>query len=374
VSNTEDNDPIEELLAEAEKTVQLAEKKKLIEQNRTEKAYQLILKEEEDKARLSNVDILAINPKFIEKMDQDHEMTVQSMKDRLPFVNPTLTDLVPFSFPNLLFIGAKTGSGKTSFTSAAVLTLLRAGKKVLVISNEELAANYYNRVLCLNKGWNINRMKEFTPEQHEELRRLRTQTYETGRLNVIDSDFADMKGATSTLEGMKLIFEKLYEIQLTQDGKCPYHAIFVDYFQNCGTSINNSRMRKHEVLEELTKFLDTMYKKLHAPITVLGQIKPESKDETDLEFRIKDSRSIYVPATFALELQPDKAKSSTRFIVHKHRWSSRAGESIELGFDRGHFVEYTMAFQEKVLREAANREHAQIMKPLIERMDNKEEK
>jgi replicative DNA helicase len=362
---------VEELREEARQAVDLAEKEKLIRRKRTERMYKQELESEAELDRLSKIDILKLNPEHLEKMDREHDLTVLSMNSRLPFVNDILTDIVPYNYPNLILLGAKSGEGKTSFTSAAVLALLKDGKRVLIISNEEMSVNYYNRVIALNKGWNINDLKSFTPEQHAELKRMRALMYNTGRLRVIDSDFNDMKNATRTVEGVKFIFEQVLQAQNDAGGVCPFDAIYLDYYQNCGTSTADPRKRRHEVLEDLSKFLDDMYKKVHAPVTVLSQMKPESKEESGFEFRIKESKSIFVPSTFALELIPDKARRMTKFIVHKHRWSSRAGEAVELGFDRGHYVEYTMDFQQRVAEINEQREHRKQMQKVLKNIDER---
>lgn len=364
------SEAVADLRAEAEETVLLADKEKELKKARIEQMHSDMIRNREELERLSKIDIMKLNPEHLEKMDAEHDLTVLSMKERLPFVNEILTEVVPFNYPNLILLGAKSGEGKTSFTSAAVLALLKAGKRVMVISNEEMAVNYYNRVICLNKGWNINDLKSFTKDQHEELKKLRAMMYNTGRLRVIDSDFDDMKNATRTIEGVKFLFDKILEAQKAS-GKAPFDAIFLDYYQNCTQSKTDPRKRPHEVLEELSKFLDDMYKKLHAPIIVLGQMKPESKEESGFEFRLKGSKSIFVPCTFALELIPEKLRRMTRFIVHKHRWSSKNGECVELGFDRGHYVEYTMDFQQKVAEFNERRAHSEQMKPILAKIDER---
>jgi len=363
---------VSELLEAGEAQVQLAEKEKFIRRRKLEKQYDDIVQNEAEVERLSKIDIFQVSTEYLEKMDEQHEMTIASMKDRMPFVNKILTELVPFNYPNLILLGAKTGHGKTSFTSASLRALLRDKRNTLVLSNEEMAVNYYNRVICLHKDWDVNKIKDFTKEQHEELRKLRALMYRSRRLTVIDPDFDSMKDATRTIEGIKFLLDKVYEAQEAHpEKKCAYDAIYLDYYQNCGSSKLDPRKRRHEVLEDLSKYLDMMYKKIKAPIVVLSQIKPEAKDESDFEFRIKESKSIFVPSTFALELAPDKNRSMTKCICHKHRWSSRAGEGVDLGFDRGHFVEYSMEFQQKIAERNERKEHAATMQKALRNIDDK---
>src|SRR5262249_14885101 len=76
-------------------------------------------------------------------VDQDHRLMLESIRKSMFFVNEDLTHLVPFNYPNLVFVAGRTGDGKTTFAAAMILGLLTNDRLVLVISNEELAVNYY---------------------------------------------------------------------------------------------------------------------------------------------------------------------------------------------------------------------------------------
>src|SRR5690606_39649450 len=99
------------------------------------------------------------------------------MKNRLPFVNEELTELVPFSYPNLLLIGAKTGHGKATSLANIAYTLIMIGKRVLVISNEQLGVNVFNRVACLHRNYNINSFQSFSDKMYNDIKDILVKIY-----------------------------------------------------------------------------------------------------------------------------------------------------------------------------------------------------
>ena len=229
----------EEIMAHAQAHVKehgaLQSKKAELDKIRIEQQYDRVKQNQKDQARLEQVDITAVNEDFVAKMDREHELMRQSLKNRLPFVNAQLSELVPFSYPNLLLVGAKTGHGKSTFLANIAYTLVASGKKVLVISNEEMGVNVYNRIACLHRGYNINKFQSFSDEQHADIKDLRGKFYRSNRLKVIDADYPDMKDATITNEGLKFILDKLLEEQEANGGNATYDAILLDYLQKIDT-------------------------------------------------------------------------------------------------------------------------------------------
>lgn len=336
----------DELLKEIEQRSSLIEKKRVIETVRVEKQFAEIKETEKEKERLKTVDVTAIDEGFLAKMDWEQKMMRESVSRRMTFVTPNLTDSVPFTYPNLILIGAKTGQGKSTFASNMIYQLMVNHRKSLLLSNEEKSVDVYNRLSCLHKGWNYNDRNYFTEEQWDEMTRLRHTMYRSGRVRVIDSDYDSFKDATTSYEGIKFVLDNLYDSflekkKLNENATPDFDCIVLDYYQKVSSSIENPHLKQWEVLKKLSDYLDNFYKKYPAPIVIFCQLKNESGDDDYFETRIKEGKAILVPATFAMELKPDKKTRVTEFIPHKHRWSNRIDQKIKLVWNKGLFVDHT---------------------------------
>lgn len=344
--NNNDNSQRDDLLKEIEQRSSLIEKKRVIETVKIEKQFAEIKETEKEKERLKTVDVTAIDEGFLQKMDWEQKMMRESVSRRMTFVTPNLTDFVPFTYPNLILIGAKTGQGKSTFASNMIYQLMVNHRKSLLLSNEEKSVDVYNRLSCLHKGWNYNDRNYFSEEQWEEMTRLRHVMYRSGRVRVIDSDYESFKDATTSFEGVKFILDNLYNTflekkKLDESASPDFDCIVLDYYQKVSSSIENPQLKQWEVLKKLSDYLDNFYKKYPAPVVIFCQLKSEAGDDDYFETRIKEGKAILVPATFAMELKPDKKTRVTEFIPHKHRWSNRIDEKIKLVWERGLFVDHT---------------------------------
>lgn len=369
------DDVVKKIEAEAKAEVSYDQKKKIIDRHRIDSQLEYIERKKAEIERLSKIDITALPESYFDKMDEEHDRMIQSLTNRMPFINPDLTEFVPFSYPNLLLIGGKTGHGKSTTAANIVYSLLNdvnaAGqpRKVLVISNEEMSINVLNRIICLEEGWNLNNIKSFSAQQHETLKVRRREISENGRLRVIDSDFPGFKDVTTSIEGIKFILENAYD-KFKATGEA-YDAIIIDYFQKITISKENPRLRPFDVLVEVTNFLDGFYKRYPAPVVIFSQIKPESKDDSEFEHRVKLCKNIFVVSTHALEIIPDKRTLSTEFVCHKHRFSSdENGTSVVVGWDKGFLVPYTEEFRMAVIKRLSEIEHQKLMGNI--RLGNKE--
>lgn len=360
------DDIVKKIEEEAKAEMSYDQKKKIVDRHRIDSQLEYIEKRKTEMERLSKIDITALPDAYFDKMDEEHDRMIQSLTNRMPFINPDLTEFVPFSYPNLLLVGGKTGHGKSTTAANIVYSLLNdlneQGKprRVLVISNEEMSVNVLNRIICLEEGWNINNIKNFSLPQHETLRKRRREISANGRLRVIDSDFPGFKDVTTSIEGLKFVLENAYD-RFQETGEA-YDAILIDYFQKITISKENPRLRPFDVLVEVTNFLDGFYKRYPAPVVVFSQIKPESKDDAEFEHRVKLCKNIFVVSTHALEIVPDKRTLSTEFICHKHRFSSdENGTSVIVGWDKGFLVPYTDEFKMAVIKRLSEKEHQKLM-------------
>lgn len=356
---------IDDLQKEIEERSTFIEKERAVKNFRVEKAYEKIKEAQDEIEKFKKLDVTQTKDSYLEKMDREHDLMLESFKKKLPLVVNSLTEKIPFSYPNVIFVGARTGSGKSTFAANVIHKLMKEGKRSLVISNEEMSLNVYNRIICLEKNWNLNAITRFSKDQHDELKRLRSVIYKSGRVNVIDNDFPDFKNATTTLEGIKFILNNLKE-KYKKTGQADYDAIIIDYYQKINESKDNPGSEGWSVLSKVSEFIDSFYKEYPAPIMIMGQLKGDTEDGgSDFEYRIKGGKSIHVIATVSLELAPDKGRKCTNVICHKNRWGEDSDINIPLGWDRGRFVEYTPEFQLKISTQRNAEEEKRVIQAAL---------
>lgn len=277
------------------------------------------------KAQSLNLKTLPEN--YLENLDSQYLKSKAEYKDTLPFITPNLTKLVPLYYPNLILVGATTGSGKTTTSANLVQHLIKEKKKVLIISNEELVLDIYTRIACLELSLNINDRIYFSDEQHSSIRQQISQIVEYVR--VVDCEYDQNEDLTSSLSGMKAIFDHISDEKM-------FDCIIIDYYQKVTKGSQNLNNSSHQILQEFTILLDKYYKLCHAPIVVMCQLHPPRKDDIGFESRIKLGKSILVSSTFAMEIEPDKNNFETKWICHKGRWGNQ-GAKITTMWSKGKF-------------------------------------
>lgn len=365
----EKSSPVDDIIAEAQARASLAEKSRRVKEHRLNREIKNIEDSERKKKALDSLDVRTISDAHITSMYKEYDTMVDSLKSNLPFVTPSLTDKVSFNYPSLFFIGAKTGVGKSTMAANIAYMVMQnkidrqngdsSRGKVLILSNEEIDFNVYNRLACMYAGYNYNKVRSFTKEQHENIKALGRKFAESNKLRVIDNRFEidGVKGATSTFEGIKSILDNLLEkyrknLEVNPKASPDYDVIIIDYLQKITDSLEDPGAPMWSVLKRTTDYLDRFYKDYPAPVVVFGQIKPEAKDEVDddggFEFRIKHGKDILVAATTALEIKRDFKNNKTEIVVRKSRWGG-SGVVVPLGYDRGRYVDFTEEFEKKLM-------------------------
>jgi hypothetical protein len=238
-------------------------------------------------------------------------------------------------------IAAQTGEGKSTITANAAYSTLIQGKRVLILSNEEMRSSVYQRLTCLNFGWDFNKMKEFTEDQVKVLEEYTKKWAK--RANVLDSNSLGVSGLTTSIEGIKGVLESLIANGTKVD------AIFLDYYQNVSTSKLNPSATPIEVQAELSNYLDQFKNRYPAPIIVFSQLHPKGESEKTFEERLKGRKNIFEKATIAFEVRANKAERVSEWIIHKSRFHTIVqGQSVKLGWDAGKYVKITPEFKLKV--------------------------
>ena len=216
------------------------------------------------------------------------------------------------------------------------------GKNVLILTNEEIDSDVYNRVTCLCKGWGYTNHRKFTKEQIDSFNEMYKILGQN--LTVVSDKYNGKSGTTTTFEGIKSVLDSL--LNATKK----YDVIIIDYFQNISTSLEDQNSPEWKVLDKVSQYLDNYRKLYKAPIVLLGQLKQSDKENSiPFKERIERCKAIYNKATCCLEVKADMENSRTEFICHKSRFTKGSGKNIIVGFDKGKYVPFDDAFKNRTL-------------------------
>lgn len=289
-------------------------------------SYQKRIESEIEKAK--NLDLRTIPDGYYEDLQAKACEIREAQSGKLPFITAKLTELVPLSFPNLITVGANSGSGKTTAAANITFQLYKNGQRVLILSNEELTLDVLDRISCMEKGYDMNKRSSFTDEQNKELDRLRPIVGDFVR--VVDTAWSNNPQLTSSIEGIQALLQSL-----TKQEKF-FDCIILDYYQKVTVSKEEPNQVEYATLQELSNILDHYYKIIKAPIVVMCQLHPASAERKEFEKRIKGGKSIMMPSTYVLELQRVEDEYASDWICHKHRWGN-AGKKLRTAWDKGKF-------------------------------------
>jgi archaellum biogenesis ATPase FlaH len=323
-----------------------------IKEVRTNSQFNKIVENEAKKQAMDGLSLFSKPAEYYEKLNQENVEYLENAAASPEFLTDDFSDIVPFFEKNLIIIGAKSGEGKSTISANIALGTIQQNKHCLMITNEEVDTDVFNRVTCLLKGWPYNNHKSFTKEQ---VKTFGDNYVLLGkRLSVINDMSNGTGGTTTTIQGLKGILDKVIASEIKPG------CIIIDYFQNINEDIDAIGEGEYFVLKKVASLLDKYRKYVGCPIVVMVQMKAESDESSDFKFRIEHCKEIYTKSTCALEVKADRENRRTVFSVRKARFTDSLGKDVHVGFDRGRYVKYDHAFRTKARLEGDRKKQESI--------------
>lgn len=352
----------------------ILQKKKEIEKERINVLFDRVQENKKRYEAAKNGKYGTLSDEEANKIAQESTEYMEAAAKSMTFINSLFKNTIPFFAKNMILIGAKTGEGKTTAVANIVRRVIseinpatgRPGR-VLILTNEENQADFYNRITCLMKGWHYVNHDLFTKEQHqvfsEMIKVLRH------KVTVIDDEHIPGGGATTTPEGLELIFQGLI-----RDGEF-YDVVILDYYQGIIESSKDLSLNEYQAQRVATNVLEKYRKIYPAPIVVMAQINPpeDSERPSPFQVRIQGTKKICTRATTIIEMIAHRKEMMTEWFFHKGRYASSTGESIKTGYKNGLFVKYDDAFRADVQRVREAREENDFNKEIGIKVEKKEE-
>ena len=317
-----------------------------VEEARVRNNYRELEERNKLEKMTSEIDLSLGNEKYIKKLKKDNNIYMEGLKNSKVFINNDFRHLVPYHPGSLTLIAANTGDGKSTCAANLAYHDLVQGKNVIVISNEEKATDFYNRVTSIIKLWNYQNHQDFKEEQKRVFEEYIGIL--ANKMTVVDNDYHGEPGQTTTIEGFKAILDKL--LVMAKKG-IVYDTVIIDYYQNIGMSTRNPKLVDWEVQAKVAKLLDAFKNSYPAPIVVLAQ-KKASTGDNELSFKelIQGRKIILDVCTCAIELKADRENYKTDWTIRKSRFSAGAGQTISTGYKFGRYVQYSQDFKEEMQR------------------------
>lgn len=324
-------------------------KKLIIESQRTKQKLEELKKAQVEMELAKTLSFNGLTDPQIASIRSEMKDYFQAASKRHLFIDTGFNALVPFFKGNLVLVGAPTGKGKSTCMANIIYGLLtqehlkdQKPPRILYISNEERPADLLNRVTCLFKGWAYVNHDQFSQEQVQEFDKW-IDILSRGGLTVVDDNFGGMTGLTTSIEGMDMLLKKL-----TEDMSNPYDVVLIDYYQNVASSKVNSAMNEYECQAKFARQLNDFKNVYPAPIVLMCQIDPPSKENTPFTHRIKGRKLIKDFCMDHVEMIPNFEDRTTEFEFHKSRFTQSVGRREVRGFEKGKFVPYNADFQAKM--------------------------
>jgi replicative DNA helicase len=332
MSNTFDPEQIKKIASEAEQKEKL---KKITDAVRLHESTQKLRRIVDGKQLQSTLTEIDFTTDFDELSDAAKEDAFER-DNSIEFMFSEMNDFVQLAPGSLALLCAATGTGKSTLTANAAYSLLRQGKRVLIIANEEKRTDVAARISCLQLDVNIHKYKSKNglPDTIKNNVLDNIKTFDPKQLSIIALDFKNDSRIVTSPEGM---------IKLLENATDKFDAIIIDYYQNINQSINNPGLQPHEANEIFAKEVDHLKNEVGCPIIMMAQIR---RGDDDYKTRLEGRRLILNKCTDVFEVKIDKAYNRSMLICHKDRWLGNQGEERFIGYVGGKYVPYTREFEE----------------------------
>lgn len=248
-------------------------------------------------------------------------------RNKIPFISKSFLPGLWLS-QGLIVVGAKSGRAKSTTAANVLAGFLRTvpDKSAIVIANEETVDAVYERTACilmeksyteLFSGRSGNSI-EIAVEKYIISEIIpRVEVVEDGKFNMSYVDDVQAVLETAAIEKVGIVL--------------------VDYLQVITQSRAQPDLEPFQISKKLGLYLKDYGKENGVPVVCFVQLGPGTDGSTMFE-RVQNDKTFCNHAFLAIEIEPNFEALSTKFKVHKDRFSGHTGKEIECDFVGGRYV------------------------------------
>jgi replicative DNA helicase len=228
----------------------------------------------------------------------------------------------------LIVVGAKSGRAKSTTASNVLAGFLSSvpDRTAIVVSNEEATDAVYERTACV-------------------LLQISYTDYFGGKADprkerAIEECVADfIIPRVEVVEDGKFDMSYIDDVQAVLETAAVDHVglVLVDYLQCITQSRQSPDMESFQISKRLGLYLKDFGKKHGVPVVCFAQLGPGAEGATMFE-RVQNDKTFCNHAFLAIEIEPDFETLTTKFKVHKDRFSGHTGKEVVCDFVGGRYV------------------------------------
>lgn len=262
----------------------------------------------------------------LEQIEFDRALRLMALNHRVPFLCDAFDDVLWLTM-GVTCIGGCTGDGKST-TAANIIAhyINHCQKTVLVISNEESSEDICSRVACilLRHSWHRYRKSDLPSLELKQIRALTDNLVKIVEIVPWQTNKLDM----SVLEDVQAVLKHVSK------KRGDYGLVLIDYLQSITESTNAKSTV--EISKKFGNYLKSYGRKVPIPVVVFVQLKNRSEG-ADFGSRVQNDRTFVNHAVACVEVVSDYDTQVTSFKIHKDRFGTSRGKSVETNFVEGRY-------------------------------------
>lgn len=262
-----------------------------------------------------------------ESLRQYEEGFSTNLKSGIPF----LCDEMPLHITDgIIGIAAQSGSGKTTLKAGLIARELERNEhaKPMLISNEDRPTDSRDRISCamLELDFIDYKQGRLSPEVERQVRDLSRSLIK--RVHLARGPRCN----TGCLEDVIAVFD-----YVKRDPSIT--SVYLDYHQRVDSSRDDSSIPPVTVHKKLGSHLTDFAVDSRIPVYLFTQlVAPDSthgRDARPFQNRIYNDHSLYHCLSYAIEVQVDRSRATTDFVIQKCRMGDFQEKVLRTSFCKG---------------------------------------
>lgn len=263
----------------------------------------------------------------VEQYQASRAIRGEIRRNRIPFISKSFLPGMWLS-QGLIVVGAKSGRAKSTTASNMLAGFLRSvpNRTAIIVSNEEATDAVYERTAAVLME--ISYTEYFAGRVDSKKERMIEECVKDfiiPRVEVVEDGKFDM----SYEEDVMAVLETA---SIDKVG-----LVLIDYHQCITQSRLKPDSEAYQVSKRLGLYFKDYGKRFGVPVIDFVQLS-DGASGADFASRVQNDKTLFNHAFLAIEIEPDFETLTTKFKVHKDRFSGHTGREVVCDFVGGRYV------------------------------------